>query len=179
MSQCDGLLARSLLKQPYACRHPLGSRNPLLALLPTKTNNESFTAGRQLNRAGQGCDRCARPYVETNWATARKGKGREDERLLDSLSESRQPCPYQQGRMPNANYIDEWHWLHIPLPAIYSLCDPNYQHTWRTKRAGCREKQSGGRQELHLWEKKKKNRMIWCLLTLPACIITISWRPQS
>lgn len=46
--------------------------------------------------------------------------------------------------MPNANYIDEWRWLCIPLPAIYSLGDPNYHHTWRTKHAGPREKEKGG-----------------------------------
>lgn len=55
--------------------------------------------------------------------------------------------------MPNANYVDEWRGLCIPLPAIYSLGDPYYPQTWRTKHAGRREKEK---------EAKKKGRFDAC-----------------
>lgn len=59
--------------------------------------------------------------------------------------------------MPNANYIDEWRWLSVPLPAIYSLGDPNYHHTWRTKYTGCRGKRHRGERGALQKKKEKKN----------------------
>lgn len=61
--------------------------------------------------------------------------------------------------MPNANYIDEWHWLSVLLPAIYSLSDPNYHHTWRTKHTGCRGNDTEGREGLSRRRKKKTKKI--------------------
>lgn len=58
--------------------------------------------------------------------------------------------------MPNANYIDEWRWLRVPLPAIYGLSDPNHHHTWRTKHA--EKKREEGKEALSLQKKKKKRK---------------------
>lgn len=49
----------------------------------------------------------------------------------------------------------------FPLPAIYSLADPNYHHSWRTECAGCREREKREREAFYP-KKKKRERFDAC-----------------
>ena len=94
------------------------------------------------------------------------------ERPGQNLSgKNRQPCRQQRGRTPDANYADKWCRQLVNLATIYSLGDPNYHHSWRTNRQ-CAEWREGSSLP------RSKTRVIWCLLTLAACIISVLWQPH-
>lgn len=150
--------------QNSQCHNATASVSPLCTYIHTHTytHPQSYVkiAGRQSNRTGGGC------------GDRGENLRKMGEAWPENLSESRQPCQQQQGRTPDANYADKWCWQLVHLGTIYSLGDPNYRHLWRTNRQ-CAERRGES------WLPRSKTKVIWCLLTLAACIISVSWQPNS